>query len=566
LKHTFLLVPLLLGAISLASAQDPTALARPSSIAGTVVKEPGSQPLKKVLVQVIAESQKEGGNYTASTDSDGHFKVDNVTPGHYRLFVERTGFAGVNEREMKSDTNVVAVLPGQALDNLVLRMLATAVISGRVTDEDGDPMAGVRVVALKRVPGKAKRQALGTEGTNDLGEYRISGLFPGQYWIVAMPAPDFRDYEQRDEQREDDKKENSPNADEQNESKADTRYLTTYYPGTYDAVQASILTLKAGDEMPVNLTMVPAKTYRVRGVVTGMTSGQKPVVELVSKSGESIHATEVGRDGEFEMRGVGPGSYLLRATSSSDSQPVTARQDVTVVAGDVDGLKLAPQPSFTILGHLHVEGNAPEAPVQFSINLRPTELPDDFGFFMSQEYFGANAPVDRNGNFEWKQVSPGNYIVRLFGSDALSNFFLKSVKLGGRGIETGFTATGPASLEATVSFKAGTIDGDVIEKEKDVDKDYPVANATVVAVPEEKYRKLPDRFGVGETDQNGRFTIRGLAPGSYTIYAWQDVDENVYRDADFLKSQEANGMAVRVKEGSRQAIELKVSAAGDEWR
>jgi protocatechuate 3,4-dioxygenase beta subunit len=562
LKRTFLLVSLLLGAISLASAQDPTALARPSSIAGTVVKEPGSQPLKKVLLQVIAESQKEGGNYTASTDSDGHFKIDNVTPGHYRLFVERTGFAGVNEREMKSDTNVVTVLPGQALDNLVLRMLATAVISGHVTDEDGDPMAGVRVVALKRVPGKAKRLALGTEGTNDLGEYRISGLFPGQYWIVAMPAPDFRDYEQR----EDDEKENSPNADEQNESKADTRYLTTYYPGTYDAVQASILTLKAGDEMPVNLTMVPAKTYRVRGVVTGMTSGQKPVVELLSKSGESIHATEVGRDGEFEMRGVGPGSYLLRATSSSDSQPVTARQDVTVVAGDVDGLKLAPQPSFTILGHLHVEGNAPEAPVQFSINLRPTELPDDFGFFMSQEYFGANAPVDRSGNFEWKQVSPGNYIVRLFGSDAVSNFFLKSVKLGGRGIETGFTATGPASLEATVSFKAGTIDGDVIEKEKDVDKDYPVANATVVAVPEEKYRKLPDRFGVGETDQNGRFTIRGLAPGSYTIYAWQDVDENVYRDADFLKSQEANGMAVKVKEGSRQAIELKVSAAGDEWR
>jgi hypothetical protein len=562
LKHTLVLVSLFLSAISLAHAQQPIPETKACSIAGTVVKEPGSQPLKKVLVQVVAESQKEGGNYTSSTDSDGHFNIENVTPGHYRLFVEKTGLVGVNERGVKSETNVVTVQPGQSVDNLVLRMLPTAVISGRVTDEDGDPMAGVRVVALRKVPGKAKRQALATEGTNDLGEYRISGLVPGQYWIVAMPGPDFRDYEQRDN----DTKEKSLNEANQSESKADTRYLTTYYPGTYDVAQASTLTLKAGDEMPVNLTLVPAKTYRVRGIVTGTMPGQKPTVELVSKSGESMHVTEVGHEGEFEVRGVGPGSYVVRTSSGSDSQSFIARQEVNVVSGDVDGVKLTPRPSFTISGHVHIEGNAQGASVEFSVNLRAAELPDDSGFFMSQEYFGASAPVDHSGNFEWKQVNPGSYIVRLFGNDAQSNFFLKSVKLGGRDVETGFAATGPAFLDLTISFRAGTIDGNVIEKEKDVDKNYPVANATVVAVPEEKYRKLPDRFGAGETDQNGRFTIRGLAPGRYTIYAWQDVDENIYRDTDFLKSQEANGTAVRVEEGSRQTVDLKVSPAGDEWR
>src|SRR5207245_10069061 len=122
----------------------------------------------------------------------------------------------------------------------------------------------------------------------------------------------------------------------------------------------------------------------------------------------------------------------------------------------------------------------------------------------------------------------------------------------------GFTASGPTTLDLLVSTKGGTIEGAVVlrekKKEKDADtdhvnNDHTVADATVVAVPEEKYRRLPDRFGTGSTDQHGRFTIRGVAPGSYTLYAWQDLEDGVYRDSDFLKSQEANGMAVKVEEG-----------------
>jgi hypothetical protein len=88
----------------------------------------------------------------------------------------------------------------------------------------------------------------------------------------------------------------------------------------------------------------------------------------------------------------------------------------------------------------------------------------------------------------------------------------------------------------------------------------------VVAVPEEKYRKLPDRFGIGSTDQHGHFTIRGLAPGSYTLYAWQDLEEGLWRAAGFLKSQEANGTAMKVEEGAHQQVELRLSLAGEEWR
>src|SRR6202790_4338426 len=528
----------ILSAFMFASAQESVPAAHAASIAGTVVKEPGSQPLKKVLVQVIAENQKEGGNYTASTDADGHFRIENVVPGRYRIFIERAGFVGVNEHGLKSDVNVFTVQAGQPVEDLLFRMLPTAVISGRITDEDGDPMSGVRVVAQKKKPGKSTRESVGTEATNDLGEYRLAGLFPGQYWIVAMPPADFRDYEKQEKF--------SLGEAQAGEPQPDTRYVNTYYPGTYDAMLASAVTLKAGDEMPVNFTLVPARTYRVRGIITGVTAGQKPSVELFSKAGDSYraNANEIGPGGEFEVRGVAPGSYVVRASSGTDSLSLIAHQDVSVVAADVEGVKLTPQPSFTLSAHLRIEGSGAADFTQSSANLRQAELPEDPGFFMSQEFFGTNAPVDRLGNFEWKNVTSGNYIVQGYGGDG-QGFFMKSVKLGGRNIEAGFAASGPATLDLLVSTKGGTVEGAVVlpekktEKEGDTDRgnnDHPVANATVVAVPEEKYRKLPDRFGIESTDQHGHFTMRGRAPGSYTIYAWQDLEDGVYRDPDFLKS------------------------------
>jgi hypothetical protein len=547
----------------LANAQHFSPPTNASSIAGIVVKEPGSEPLKKVLVQVIAENQKEGGNYTASTDADGHFHIENVVPGRYRLFLERTGFVGTNERGFKSDTNIFTIQAGQAVDNLLLRMVPTAVITGRVTDEDGDPMSGVSVIAQKKKPGKSLRENVGAGTTNDLGEYRLSGLFPGQYWIVAIPPPDFRDYELSHR-----KSQAGTNQDDtQSDAQPDTRYLTTYYPGTYDAVQAAAFTLTAGDEMPANFTIVPTKTYRILGIVTGAPASQKTVVELLSEGGDLVQSSEagVGADGQFVVTGVGPGSYLLRASAGADLQPFTAHHDINVVAADVEGIRLALLPSFTLSGHLRIEGGTAGDLTQYSVHLGHAHTQDETGSPSFLEFFGINAPVDPLGKLEWKNVNPGDYIVQLFGTRD-QNFYLKSATLGGRDITTGFAAHGPATLDLVISTKGGRIEGSVIEKEKDVDTDHPVPNAMVVAVPEEQYRKVPDRFLTGETDQRGHFTIRGIPPGSYTLYAWQDLEEEACRDPDFLKAQETNGTAVKVEEGSDQKVELKLSPVSEEWR
>jgi Carboxypeptidase regulatory-like domain len=549
----FILILLLFGVARAAQATDAPRK-DVGAISGTVVKDPGGEPLKKVLLQFVAEDQKQGGDYSATTDPEGHFHAENVLPGRYRVFMEKTGFVGVNGRGHRADLNTLTVQAGHPLDDLTFRMLPTAVITGRVTDEDGDPISSVRVVVLRKVPGKTKREPVSAEATNDQGEFRASGLFPGQYWIVAMPPPDARDYERQSAK---------PTAPEE---QAETRYLTTYYPGTYDAAQASPVSLKAGDEMPVNFTLIPGRAYRVRGSVTGLPSNGTAGVELISKLGDSIHSGEVSSNGDFEIHGVAPGSYILKA-STSDAIPITVRQEVTIGAADVDGLRLVPTPAFRISGRLHLEGQTTADLTQYSVNLRQSDAPEDSGVFIAQDFFGASAPVDRQGNFEWKNVTPGNYFFQIYGGNGKDSFFLKSATMGGRNLDAGFSASGPATIDLVISTKAGTVEGSVTGRDQssaDGD-DKPIPNATVVAVPEEKYRKIPSRFGIGSTDQYGHFTIRGLAPGHYALFAWQDLEEDLYYDVDFLKAQ-GSGFPARVDEDSHQRVDLKLSAISEDWR
>ena len=533
-------------ALTYTTAQDSPAHANSASIEGMVVQEPGSQPLKKVLLEIVGADQKQTNNYTVTTDADGHFSVENVAPGRYRLYLERTGYLAMTAHGHRSNNDILTVAPGQQIKDLLFRMLPTAAITGRVVDEDGEPMSGVLISARRKGPNKSRTQQAGGDRTNDHGEYRLAGLFPGQYFVVAVPSPDARDYVH-------------PSVDSpQDQSRLNTRYPITYYPSTTDSTQASAISLSPGDEMPLNFTLAPVKTYRVRGIVRGGQHGQKFTVQLFPKGMHEWLPTveaEVGADGQFEVRRVTPGSYIAVLSGAESDSTVSAHEDATVVAGDVEGIQLVPMKPFTLTGHLQFDGR-PMDPTQYVLSLQSADGLDDLP--LSWTSGGGNAKPDYVGDFRWTMVNPGSYYVRVLGGES-GESFVKSMSLGAVKTDTSFTVSGPASIEVVVSFSAGVVEGVVL------DKDQPVANASVVAIPEEKYRKLHQRFAVDSTDQNGHFSLHRLAPGSYTIFAWQDLDGELYYDADFLKSQEANGTALKVEEGSRQRIQVKLSPIGEGW-
>ncbi len=107
-----------------AAAQSPApANSQPhyARLQGIVTQYPGSEPLKKALIELIAESQNDGGNYTALTAVDGSFSIENISPGRYRMFVEHTGYQEIDKHRRHTEGRVLTFTAGQEMKDLVIR-------------------------------------------------------------------------------------------------------------------------------------------------------------------------------------------------------------------------------------------------------------------------------------------------------------------------------------------------------------------------------------------------------------------------------------------------------------
>jgi hypothetical protein len=558
------LLTALLGAGAL-SAQAPAGGAAQSTravVAGIVTKDLGSEPVKKALIELIAESQGDGGNYTALSGVDGGFRIENILPGRYRLFVERTGYQEVDKHQKRSDGRVLTLGTGQELKDLVIRLQAAAVVEGRVTDEDGDPMAEAQVALLRQtfVAGRSHWEQVGAERTNDLGDYRIAGLAAGNYFISVTPPPDFRSLIETTG--------NAPaprNGAAGSEKPAPAAYQTTYYPGTRDRGQAEPIQLHAGDDFPANFALTPSPTLTIRGSVVNLPPGTTAAIMLQSKDFSLVlNGAEMHRDGSFEIRDVSPGAYTIVATVDNAAVPMLARQSLQVTSANVDGLQLAPQAGGSIRGRLRMEAGSVSRPdaSQMFLLLRSADGDDDaLGGVTIGEGSPTLAHVNADGSFEWKNVSAGRYYVQLSDASDMPDWFLKSVAAGGReAADSAFSVSGGATnVDVLASANGARAEGVATNQ-----KDEPVADAIVVAVPEARLRTHPDRYRKASTDQSGRFALRGLPPGDYTIFAWESIDGDAYYDPQFLASCEGRGRTLHVSEGDRTSLQLKVIPAVEE--
>ena len=565
----FLIVPLgvFLGtsAVAQVASSSVAKAAGRATIDGVVTKEPGSEPVKKVLVELIAENQAEGGDYTAVSGVDGTFHIEGIVPGRYHMFAERTGLLEVDKHRARSDGRVLTLTAGQEVKDVLIRVQAAAVVRGRVTDEDGDPLPNAQVAVLRQtfVSGRSRWEQSGAERTNDLGEYRVAGLPAGSYYVSVSPPPDFKVLIESAGAAAQLQLHDKGGPDKP----APTSYQTTYYPGTGDRSQAAAVPLRAGDDFVADFSLTPSPSLSIRGSVVNLPPRSSAVIMLQSRDFNLVlNGAEMHPDGSFVIRDVAPGTYTILATIENSPVPMMARQALQLVSNSVEDLRLQPQPGGWIHGRLRLETKGGASKVdasQIFLKLRSADGDDEaLGEFTMGDGFSSLAHVGADGSFEWKNVPPGNYYVELVGEGGTNfDLFLKSATAGNRDVdEAGISVNGASVvLDVVASANGASAEGMVTDQ-----KGEPVANAVIVAVPEPRLRARVERYRTTESDQSGRFALHGIQPGDYTLFAWENVDGEAYYNPEFLKTYETQGSALRVSEGDRKTMQLVVIPETDE--
>jgi hypothetical protein len=573
------LLPILLGATALAQtaslrsgADDSSAPTRSvgsqkfAAIEGVVIKEPSGEPVKKAVIEMITENQADGGNYTAVTGVDGTFRIEGIAPGRYHLFAEHTGL--LEKHSAESIGRLLTITAGQEIKDLQIRLQAAAVLHGRVTDEDGEPLANAQVTALRQTfpMGHSHWEQAGSERTNDLGEYRIAGLGAGNYYVSVNPPPDFRALIDAAGKSAD------ASGAAANEKQAAASYQPTYYPGTTDRSQATPLPLHAGDDFPLNFSLMPGPSLSIRGAVVNLPPRTSATIMLQSRDLNLVfNGAEMHKDGSFVIRDVAPGTYTIVASVENAPVPMMARQSLQMVSNSVEGLRLAPQAGGLIRGRLRFESKSGARidASQFFLALHSADGDEDaFSMLLAGAGFNGLMRVAPDGSFEWKNIPPGNYFVQLAGDagvdgggSAEAGWFLKSALAEGHDItDAGFNISGgTVGLDLLASANGALVDGVVSDH-----KGNPVANAVIVAVPEARLRGRVDLYHKTVSDQNGHFALRGTPPGEYTLFVWENVEGEAYYDPEFLRGYQAQGTALRAAEGEHKTLQVEVIPAAED--
>src|SRR4029453_7036960 len=227
---------------------------------GRVVAADTGKPVAGAIVTVVdtrASNPTERQGRWIRTDADGRWEAQGLSPGAYTLSVSKAGYLKIEygqkrpfERGKRLD-----VLAGQLLDRIDMTLPRAGAITGRVFDEFGDPAAAVFVRALRQryVDGRRELTPLaealegltngGGDITDDLGQFRIYGLSPGDYFVSASFNPP-------------------------GEAATALGYPPVYYPGTPAANEARRIRIGLGEEAQnINVTLVRARSAAVSGTV-----------------------------------------------------------------------------------------------------------------------------------------------------------------------------------------------------------------------------------------------------------------------------------------------------------
>jgi hypothetical protein len=343
------------------------AFAADSGIFGRVVDARTHEPLRRAIIKVSGSKEQ----WNEFTDGDGRFKFAPLARAEYTLIAHRDGYTDRVYKVELSDFDDPKELP--------IELRAQGLITGKVIDGFGEPLERARIEALNARASGGQVQVVVWAETNDLGEYRLSGIDPGMYRLRATYRAG-------------------------REGELDTTPLTmatAIYGGSEKPAE---IVVKSGSIIPgVDFVLTAVRPATIRGTLrTEEGRFNEPVAMwIMGQAGEGGH-NGTGRDGVFALPDIGPGVYTVSAETSSKTERLFGSVPVAVRDADVNGVDILLRPSPKLEGLLIVEGGSSPDPKIKSIL-----------FFNTAPAMGAgidSAHPDKNGKFELS-LNPGEYTI-----------------------------------------------------------------------------------------------------------------------------------------------------------
>ena len=494
--------------------------AKPGSVSGVITDAVTHQGIRHVTVTLIRNPSYA---VEARTDDAGRFQIADLEPGKYDLNSVRSD--GYWYQQRLPPLRYTVLEDHETMVNIEMMPLGT--ISGRVSEESGEPLAGAQVAAMEytRLAGGAglAKGAI----TDDRGEYRIYGMRPGRYvvraWIAPTPLP-----------------------------KGTLRvgptsgYAPQYFPYGSDRSEASPVSLPAGQEAgSIDFRLRRSQLFQIHGTFTIDESllGE-PKVRARPCGADEGPATEsypasLESSGRFEVQGLPAGRYCVLLEALGTRYAV---ERIEIRDRDVEGVRLEGRVWPAVPGTVIDRGG--NEPLRGSVALTP----------VGSEAMRTLIGQINDSKFSIANVPAGDYrVLAMTGPQ-----YLASIRYGAQDAPDGIihvSGQGTA-LELEVGWDFSRVRGSVLAED-----DKPVVGATVTIAPLGRRENRIDLVRMAYTDEAGRFSLTNMPPGDYQVFAWGDADVWMAIDPRFRAMLGSLAGSLTVTGGADSNVTVKLIPA-----
>jgi beta-lactamase regulating signal transducer with metallopeptidase domain/protocatechuate 3,4-dioxygenase beta subunit len=470
------------------------------------------------------------------TDAEGRFSVDRVPPGAYTVEIEHDDYLTTrygSRPGVQESPAVITLDEGGKVSGLKMTLPEPAMFTGRMVDEDGDPIARADVQALVKQYyfGRLRGVVYARTNSADDGSFRLN-VPGGRYYLVATTQPAWSASDR------------APIP----VSKPGRTYVrpdTTFLGGARHLRDASQVDISPGQNFVVgDMKMANIPIVHVRGKVVGdpvLLKGARVV--RVPVTGFALgwsYGADIQADGSFDMANMWPYEHTIGVYCQKGGW--LGWLDIVVRDEDLENVVLNAA-AADLAGSIRIE-DAPEgaAAPRLRIELRST------GFYKVE----AVAPVKPDGTFVAPSLAPGKYNFSVTGLPPGN--YVRTARINGRDVlnqPLDWGAIDVGRMEISIGQKGPVLEGTLVDAEGN-----PVSG-TVTLVPDTPRPGQSLFYPTAKADQAGKFRFTAVQPGSYKAYGWESLLDTAHWNQDFIALFSPQGERVEATAGNSQRIALK---------